>query len=64
MIMRNVGVEDASIAVKIGGRNINNLQYTDDTTQLAERKKDLETLLGKVKEESERYGQYLNIKKT
>ncbi len=49
MIMRNVGVEDASIGVKIGGRNFNNLQYTDDTTQIAERKKDLETLLGKVK---------------
>lgn len=50
--------------MKIGGRNINNLRYADDTTLIAESEKDLEYLVRRVKEESERMGLYLNIKKT
>ncbi|XP_041097897.1 clusterin-like protein 1 [Polyodon spathula] len=56
--------QESPIGVKIGGRNINNLRYADDTTLLAESEKDLEYLVRKVKEESERMGLYLNIKKT
>ncbi|CAI9717449.1 Hypothetical predicted protein [Octopus vulgaris] len=63
-VMRNAGLEDSSIGVRIGGRNINNLRYADDITQLAESGKDLEDLALLVKKESEKFGLYLNVKKT
>ena len=50
--MRNTGLEEAQAGIKIAGRNINNLRYTDDTTLMAERE-ELKSLLMKVKEESE-----------
>ena len=61
-IMRNL--EELDEGVNIGGTRINNLRYADDTTLLAESKEDLITLIRKVKEESEKMGLYLNIKKT
>ncbi|CAI9717975.1 Hypothetical predicted protein [Octopus vulgaris] len=63
-VMRNAGLEDSSIGVRIGGRNINNLHYADDTTLLAESGKNLEGLVLLVKKESEKFGLYLNVKKT
>ena len=63
-IMRNAGLEEAQAGIKIGGRNINNLRYADDTTLMAESEEDLKSLLMKVKEESERVGLKLNIQKT
>ena len=51
-IMRNTGLEEAQAGIKISGRNINNLRYTDDTTLMAEREEELKSLLMKVKEES------------
>ena len=57
--MRNVGLEEAQAGIKIAGRNINNLKYTDDTTLMAE-SKELKSLLMKVKEESEKVGLKLN----
>ena len=62
-IMRHAGLEEARTGIKIAGRNINNLRYTDDTTLMAERK-ELKSLLMKVKEESEKVGLKLNIQKT
>ena len=62
--MRNAGLEEAQAGIKIAGRNINNLRYTDDTTLMAESKEELKSLLMKVKEESERVGLKLNIQKT
>ena len=62
--MRNTGLDEAQAGVKIAGRNINNLRYTDDTTLMAESKKELNSLLMKVKEESENFGLKLNIQKT
>ena len=62
-IMRNAGLEEAQAGIKISGRNINNLRYTDDTTLMAESEKELKSLL-KVKEESEKVGLKLNIQKT
>ena len=62
-IMRNVGVNEAQAGIKIAGRNINNLRYTDDTTLMAE-KEELKSLLMKVKEVSEKVGLKLNIQKT
>ena len=62
-IMRNAGLEEAQAGIKIAGRNINNLRYADDTTLMAE-SKELESLLMKVKEESEKVGLKLNIQKT
>ena len=62
--MRNAGLEEAQAAVKIAERNINNLRYADDTTLMAENKEELKSLLMKVKEESEKVGLKLNIKKT
>ena len=62
--MRNVGVEEAQAGIKISGRNINNLRYTDDTTVMAENEKELKSLLMKVKEESEKVGLKLSIQKT
>ena len=62
--MRNAGLEEAQAGVKIAGRNINNLRYADDTTLMAESEEELESLLMKVKEESEKVGFKLNIQKT
>ena len=61
--MRNAELEEAQGEIKIAGRNINNLRYTDDTTLMAE-SKELKSLLMKVKEESEKVGLKLNIQKT
>ena len=52
--MRNVGLEEAQAGIKIAGRNINNLRYADDTTLTAESEEELQSLLMKVKEESEK----------
>ena len=54
--MRNAGLDEAQAGIKIAGRNINNLRYTDDTTLMAEREEELRNLLMKVKEESEKAG--------
>ena len=62
-IMRNE-LEEAQAGIKIAGRNINNLRYADDTTLMAESEEELKCLLMKVKEESEKIGLKLNIKKT
>ena len=62
--MRNAGLDEAQARIKIAGRNINNLRYTDDTTLMAESKEELKSLLMKVKEESEKVGLKLNIQKT
>ena len=62
--MRNTGLDKAQAGIKIAGRNINNLRYTDDTTLMAESKEKLRSLLMKVKEESEKVGLKLNIQKT
>ena len=62
--MRNAGLEEAQAGIKIAGRNINNLRYADDTTLMAENEEELESLLMKVKEESEKVGLMLNIQKT
>ena len=61
--MRNTGLEEAQAGIKIAGTNINNFRYADDTTLKAE-SKELESLLMKVKEESEKVGLKLNIQKT
>ena len=61
-IMRNAGLEEAQAGIKIGGRNINNLRYADDTTFMAESEEELKSLLMKVKEESEKAGLKLNSK--
>ena len=55
-IMRNAGLEEAQAGIKIGGRNINNLRYADDTTLMAENEEELKSLLMRVKEESEKVG--------
>ena len=60
--MQNAGLDEAQAWVKIAGRNINNLRYTDDTTRMAE--SELKNLLMKVKEESAKVGLNLNIQKT
>ena len=62
--MRNAGLEEAQAGIKIAGRNINNLTYSDDTTLMAESEGELKSLLMKVKEESEKVGLKLNIQKT
>ena len=62
--MRNAGLEEAQAAIKIAGRNINNLRHADDTTLMAESEEELKSLLMKVKEESEKAGLKLNIQKT
>ena len=61
--MRNAGLEEAQAGIKIAGRNINNLRYSDDTTLMAESKEELKSLLIKMKEESEKAGLKLNIQK-
>ena len=63
-IMRNAGLEEAQVGIKIAGRNINNLRYGDDTTLMAESEEELKSLLMTVKEESEKVGLRLNIQKT
>ena len=63
-ITRNAGLDEAQAGIKIAGRNINNLRYTDDTTLKAESEEELKSLLMKVKEESEKVGLKLNIQKT
>ena len=61
-IMWNTWLDESQTEIKIAGRNINNLRYTDDTTLMAESKEELKNLLMKVKEESENAGLKLNIK--
>ena len=61
--MRNTGLEEAQAGIKIAGRNINNLRYADDTILMAESEEELQSLLMKVKEESEKVGLKLNIQK-
>ena len=61
--MRNAGLEEAQAGIKIDGRNVNNLRYTDDTTLMAENE-ELKSLSIKVKEETEKAGLKFNIQKT
>ena len=62
--MRNAGLEKAQAGIKIARRNINNVRYANDITLMAESEEELKSLLMKVKEESEKVGLKLNIKKT
>ena len=62
--MRNTGLEEAQAGIKIAGRNINNLRYSNDTNLMAESEEELKSLLMKVKVESEKVGLKLNIEKT
>ena len=62
--MRKAGLDESQAGIKIAGRNINNLRYTEDITLMAESKEELKSLLMKVKEESEKVGLKLNIQKT
>ena len=63
-IRKNAGLDEVQAGIKIAGRNIDNLRYADETTLMAEREEELKSLLMKVKEESEKVGFKLNIKKT
>ena len=63
-IIQNAGLDESQAGIKIGERNISNLRYADDTTLMAESKEELKNLLMRVKEESEKTGLKLNIKKT
>ena len=62
--MQNAELDDAQAGIRIAGRNISNLRYADDTTLMAESEDELQSLLMKVKEESEKVGLKLNIQKT
>ena len=62
--MRNAGLDEAQAGIKIAGRNINNLRYADDSTLMAKSKEEPKSLVTKVKEESEKVGLKLNIRKT
>ena len=62
--MRNAGLDEAQIGIKIAGRNINNFRFVGDTTLMAESEEELKSLLMKVKGESEKVGLTLNIQKT
>ena len=62
--MRNAGLQEAQAGIKIAGRNINNLRFSDDATLKAESEEELKSLLMKVKEESEKVGLKLNIQTT
>ena len=63
--MHNAGLDEAQTGIKIAGRNINNLRYTDDTTLMAaESEEEIESLLKRVKEESEKPGLKLSIQQT
>ena len=63
-ILQNAGLDEAWAGIKIAGRNTNNFGYADDTTLMAESEEEFKSLLIKVKEESEKAGLKLNIKKT
>ena len=62
--MRNARLDEAQDGIKIDGRNINNLRYSDDTTLMAESEEELKSLLMKVKEKSQKSGLKLNIQKS
>ena len=62
--MQNAGLDEAQARIKIAGRNINNLRYSDETTLMAESEEELKSLLMRVKEDSEKVGIKLNIQKT
>ena len=62
--MRNAGLDEAHVGIKIAGRNVNSLRYADDTTLMAESEEELKSLWMKMKEESEKVGLKLNIQKT
>ena len=62
--MRNTGLDEAQAGIKIVRRNINNLRYTEDTTDMAESEEAIKSLLVKVKKESEKAGSKLNLQKT
>ena len=62
--MQNAQLDEAQAGIKIAGRNINNLRYADDTTLMAESKEELQSLLMKVKEESEKVDLKFSIQKT
>ena len=62
--MRNAGLDEAQVGIKIAGRNINNFRYSDDTTLMAESEEELKSFLMKVKDESEKVGLKLTIQKT
>ena len=62
--MRNTGLEETQVGIKIARRNINNLRYADDTTLMAESEEELKSLLMKVKKQSEKAGLKLSIQKT
>ena len=61
--MRNASLDELQAGIKIGGRNINNLRYVDDTTLMAESKEELKSLFMKVKEESEKDSLKFNVQK-
>ena len=63
-ILRNAGLDEAQVGIKISRRNINNLRYANDTTLMAESEEELKSLLMKMKEESEKAVLKLNIQKT
>ena len=63
-IIQNAGLDEVQAGIKITGRNINNLRYADNTTLMAEREEGLKSLLMKMKEENEKAGLKLNIRKT
>ena len=62
--LKTAGLDEAQAGIKIAGRNINNFRYADDTTLMAESEEELNSLLMKVKDESEKVGLKLNIQKT
>ena len=62
--MKNAGLDELQAGIKVGGRNINNLRFVDNTTLMAESEEELKSLLMKVKEESEKAGLKLNIQRT
>ena len=62
--MGNAGLEEAKAGIKIAGRNISNLRYTDDPTLMTENKEELKSFLMKLKEESEKAGLQRKIRKT
>ena len=63
-ITQNTRLDEAQVGITVVGRNVNNLRYADDTTLMAESEEELKSLLMKVKEESEKAGLKVNIKKT
>ena len=62
--MRNSGLDEAQAGIKIAGKSINNLRFSDDTTLMAESEEELKSLLMRMKEKSEKVGLKLNIQKT